>query len=73
MLHEIKTNKTARQFGKADKMSGNETEISFLNKYFIFKKIKNVDTKAVVLEQTESVDEDDDASVEGNLLKLKSK
>ncbi len=38
MLHEIKTNKGTRQFGKADKMSGNETEISFLNKYFIFKK-----------------------------------
>ena len=71
MLHEIKTNKGTRQFGKADKMTSNETEISFLNKYFIFKKIKNVDTKAIVLDVTEreDKDDDDDASV-GGIIKL---
>ena len=66
MLHEIKTNKATKQFGKAGKMSANEIQISFLNKYFIFKKIKNVDTKAVVLEDTKS-------DVEEDIFKLKKK
>ena len=53
-------------------MSSNETEISFLNKFFIFKKIKNVDTKRVVLESTESETEVDDQEEKG-IIKLKKK
>ena len=72
MLHEIKTSKGTKKFGKADLMSSNETEISFLNKFFIFKKIKNVDTKRVVLESTES-EVDEDVQEEKGIIKLKKK
>ena len=71
MLDEIKLSKGRKQFGKANTMTSNETEISFLNKYFIFKKIKNVDTKAVVLDVTERDIEDDDT--ERGIIKLKKK
>ena len=72
MLHEIMTSKGTKKFGKADLMSSNETEISFLNKFFIFKKIKNVDTKRVVLESTES-EVDEDVQEEKGIIKLKKK
>ena len=73
MLDEIKVSKGRKQFGKANTMTSNETEISFLNKYFIFKKIKNVDTKAVVLDVTESDVPDDDTETERGIIKLKKK
>ena len=34
-------------YGTADKMSPEEKQISFLNKYFIFKKVRNVDAKEI--------------------------
>ena len=73
MLDEIKVSKGRKQFGKANTMTSNETEISFLNKYFIFKKIKNVDTKAVVLDVTERDVPDDDTETERGIIKLKKK
>ena len=53
-------------------MSSNETEISFLNKYFIFKKIKDVDTKKIVLDTQETETEVDDQEEKG-IIKLKKK
>ena len=40
-------------------MSENEKYISFLNKYFVFKKIRNVDAKSVKIEFEEDVIEED--------------
>ena len=71
MLHEIKSSKGTKRYGNADNMSSNEMQISFMNKYFIFKKIKTVDTKAVVLDvaETDINDDFDDEPV----IKLKKK
>jgi len=57
---------TSSKFGKAYDMSNNEKDISFKNRYFVFKKIITVDMDKIV---TEEVDEenigvhDDNASV----------
>jgi len=39
-----------KQIGKALQMSTGEKKISFLNNYFIFKKVRNVDTKQISLD-----------------------
>ena len=40
-------------------MSENEKYISFLNKYFVFKKIRNVDAKSVKIEfEDDEIEED---------------
>ena len=38
-------------------MSDNEKYISFLNKYFVFKKIRNVDAKSVKIEMLDEMTE----------------
>ena len=49
MQEDIKKNKSlSSKFGKALNMSSEEQSISFLNKYFVFKKVRNVDTDSVV-------------------------
>jgi|TARA_B110000259_G_scaffold182305_1_gene225727 hypothetical protein len=49
MQEDINKNKSlSSKFGKALNMSGEEKSISFLNKYFVFKKVRNVDTDSVV-------------------------
>ena len=46
MTDEVKRNPAKRNdYGTAYKMTKNEKEISFLNKYFIFKKVRNVDIR----------------------------
>ena len=48
MEEEIKRNpKKKRDYGDAMKMNSKEKQISFYNNYFIYKKIRNVDTRAV--------------------------
>lgn len=48
MEQEISRNKSkANDYGLADKMSSGEKRISFLNRYFIYKKIRNVNAEAV--------------------------
>ena len=47
--------KNHHHYGEAINMSVQEKEISFLNKYFIFKKNKNVDTTNVTLDVTEKI------------------
>ena len=46
----IKNKKLKKDIKKSLDMSENEKYISFLNKYFIFKKIRNVDAKSVKIE-----------------------
>ena len=49
MQEDIKKNKSlSSKFGKALNMSSEEQSISFLNKYFVFKKVRNVDTDSIV-------------------------
>ena len=41
------------KYGEASNMSDSEKEISFLNKFFVFKKVRQVDTPRVTLEETD--------------------
>ena len=51
MLEEIKKNKNkAKDYGDAINMSEYEKKISFLNRYFVYKKIRNVNTEKVQME-----------------------
>ena len=51
MLEEIKKNKyKEREFENAANMSAFEKKISFLNRYFVYKKIREVNTEKVELE-----------------------
>jgi hypothetical protein len=51
MLDEIKRNKfKATLFGEAPNMTAIEKEISFLNRYFIYKKIRDVNVEKIQLE-----------------------
>jgi hypothetical protein len=50
MNNDIKRNSAmARDFGDAQNMTAGERQISFLNRYFIYKKVRNVDTENVFL------------------------
>ena len=54
MLEEIKRNKfKEKDYGKATNMSSFEKNISFLNRYFVYKKVINVNTEKVQLELSE--------------------
>jgi hypothetical protein len=54
ILEEIKINKyKAKDYGKASEMTEIEKKISFLNRYFIYKKIREVNTDKVQLEFSE--------------------
>ena len=69
MENEIRKNaKKKNDYGEAVKMSPKEKQISFYNNYFIYKKIRNVDTRAVyntsigsskIQEQMEKLEEDE--------------
>jgi len=51
MLQEIKRNdKKKKDYGTAPNMSVFEKKISFLNRYFVFKKIRDVNTEKIQLE-----------------------
>jgi len=53
MSQDIKRNtRLERDFGDAINMSPGERQISFLNRYFIYKKVRNVDTENVFLNLT---------------------
>ena len=51
MMEEIKKNKNkSKDYGEAINMSDYEKKISFLNRYFVYKKIRNVNTDKVQME-----------------------
>jgi hypothetical protein len=62
MKNEIKVNKRmANAYGEAPTISVNERTISFLNRFFIYKKVRNVDADKVALElMHKTVDEEKD-------------
>ena len=54
MQEEIKRNKSKeKDYGKAMLMNSFEKKISFLNRYFVYKKIRNVNAAKVELESVE--------------------
>jgi len=58
MNEELKKNrKIKNQYGNAFDMTPNEKTISFLNRYFVYKKIRQVNLKNIVLEDIESEEE----------------
>jgi hypothetical protein len=59
MLDEISKNKyKANEYGEAPNMSTSEKKISFLNRYFVYKKIMNVNAEKVEIELGEYNQED---------------
>ena len=51
MMEEIKKNKNkSKDYGEAINMSDYEKKISFLNRYFVYKKIRNVNTDKVEMD-----------------------
>jgi hypothetical protein len=74
MLDEVKMNKfKEKEYGSAAKMDAYEKKISFLNRYFVYKKVRNVNAKKVVLEEDENVEEIAKEKVEKSKNKSKSK
>jgi hypothetical protein len=64
MLEEIKRNpKKKNDYGTAEQMTVFEKKISFLNRYFVYKKIRNVNTEKVQIELDEyhEMEEEKDA------------
>jgi len=59
MQNEVKRNPKKRaDYGTSLQMTAEEKQISFMNRYFVFKKVRNVDAKkmsAVILKQAEMV------------------
>jgi len=48
LKNEIKQNqKAALDYGKAENMTEEEKQISFMNRYFVFKKVRNVNTDKI--------------------------
>ena len=62
MNNEIKANKRmANEYGDAPNMTSNERTISFLNRYFVYKKVRNVDADKVSLSlMNKTIDEEKD-------------
>jgi SAM-dependent methyltransferase len=62
MNSDLKRNpRLARDFKEAPNMSAAERQISFLNRYFIYKKVRNVDTENVFLGLTKKTVADEKA------------
>ena len=50
MTNEIRRNKrAANEYGAAPQMTASERKISFLNRYFVYKKVRNVDAEKVAV------------------------
>jgi len=61
MENDIKRNSTlADEYGKAPLMTEEEKQISFMNRYFVFKKVRNVNTDKIakIIEQQNKMAED---------------
>ena len=64
MMSDIKKNKNIRdKYGNASYMSKNEKKISFLNNYFIFKKIREVNVNNIIIDLNDYDSSDKDLIV----------
>lgn len=60
MLHDIKTGKGNKSdYGIASDMTEYEKQISFLNRYFIYKKVRKVNTNSVILDEEREEEEEE--------------
>jgi hypothetical protein len=62
MLEEMKKNKytgMGSEYGEANHMSAYEKKISFLNRYFVYKKIRHVNTNKVFVDDNDINDDND--------------
>jgi len=74
MTNDIKRKKNgAVDFGEAANMNSYEKKISFLNRYFVFKKIRKVNAESVASSILENVDEEEDGALTQPKLKQVSK
>ena len=65
MTSDLKRNpRLARDFKDAPNMTAAERQISFLNRYFIYKKVRNVDTENVFLGLTKKTASEEKAEEE---------
>ena len=65
MNNDIKRDKRLKNaFGQAPNMTDKERQISFLNKYFVFKKVRQVDIEAVYTELINKSPDDDILDIE---------
>jgi hypothetical protein len=56
MLEEVKRNKyKEKDYGTASRMNAYEKKISFLNRYFIYKKVRNVNAAKVIIDDEDVV------------------
>jgi len=64
MMEDIKKNKKIQHnFGKAIDMSDEEKQISFMNTYFIFKKIRNVNHKEIQESSPDKINMEDETGL----------
>lgn len=75
LLNELNLYKfKSKDYGDASKMSEYEKKISFLNRYFVFKKIRNVIIENVIIDTSEPKYEDDinrkNAPISNKVVKL---
>ena len=57
MMKEMNNTKSKDRYGKAPNMNDHEKKISFLNRYFIFKKIREVNTDKIIIDTQDYQDE----------------
>ena len=73
MNNEIKRDKTKRnEYGNAYKMTSSQKSISFLNKYFIFKKVRNVDIRDLKLSTSQISEKQQEENVANSLIAQQS-
>jgi hypothetical protein len=74
MLDEVKRDKFKKnEYGHALEMNSYEKKISFLNRYFVYKKLRNVNAEKVAMELMEEENHNDDIEVEINNIQKKKK
>ena len=59
MEQESRSDKYKNMYGNALNMSDEEKTISFLNRYFIFKKIRNIDSESIKTQYREELTEEE--------------
>lgn len=77
MLEEMKKNKytgMGSEYGEAKNMTSYEKKISFLNRYFVYKKIRHVNTNKVMIDDSDiEVYEKEEVAPENNNIELSIK
>ena len=76
MLDEMKKNKytgMGSEYGEAKNMTSYEKKISFLNRYFVYKKIRHVNTSKVMIDDNDIYEKEEEVAPENNNIELSIK